>query len=66
MSRSSLKASYALYHSSLPNNLLYNHCSMFRFNLMGPNRSPLFGLLYTLLTTKLLGSSAIALCGFGC
>jgi hypothetical protein len=40
MSRSSLKASCALDHSSLPNNVLYNQCDMLRLNLMGPNRLP--------------------------
>jgi hypothetical protein len=28
----------ALDHSSLPNNVLVNHCDMLRLNLMGPNR----------------------------
>jgi hypothetical protein len=35
LSRSSFKASCALDHSSLPNNVLYNHCGMFRFNFDG-------------------------------
>jgi hypothetical protein len=34
------KASCALDHSPLPNNVLINHCAMLRLILMGPNRSP--------------------------
>jgi hypothetical protein len=34
--------------------------------LMGSNRSPHFALPYALITTELLGSPAIAICGFGC
>jgi hypothetical protein len=34
--------------------------------LMGPNMSPLSALPYALITTALLGSPAIAICGFGC
>jgi hypothetical protein len=37
-----------------------------RLILMGPNRSPQFGYLYTLFTTELWVVPAIALCGFGC
>jgi hypothetical protein len=33
---------------------------------MGPNRSPEFALSCTLITTELLGSPAIAICGLGC
>jgi hypothetical protein len=33
--------------------------------LMGPDRSPLSALPYALITIELLGSSAIAICGFG-
>jgi hypothetical protein len=34
--------------------------------LMGPNRSPWSDLPYALITIELLGSLAIAICGFGC
>jgi hypothetical protein len=34
------KASCALGHSFLPNNVPINHCDMLRLILMGPNRSP--------------------------
>jgi hypothetical protein len=61
-----LKASCALDHIYLPNNVLYNHFSMFRLNLTGPNTSPQSALPYALITTELLGSPAIAICGFGC
>jgi hypothetical protein len=40
LSRSSPKASCALDHSSLPNNVNVNHYDMFKLNLMGPNKSP--------------------------
>jgi hypothetical protein len=66
LSRSSLKASCALDHSSLPNNVHYNHCGMFRLNLMGPNR--LSYLLYFIPYSPLnfWVASAIGLCGLGC
>jgi hypothetical protein len=35
LSRSSLKASCALDHFYLPNNVLYNHFGMFRLNFYG-------------------------------
>jgi hypothetical protein len=35
LSRSSLKASYALDHFYLPNNVLYNHFGMHRLNFDG-------------------------------
>jgi hypothetical protein len=38
--RSSLKASCALDHSYLPNNVHVNHYDLHRLILMGPNRSP--------------------------
>jgi hypothetical protein len=40
LSRSSLKASCALDHFYLPNNVLYNHFGMIRLNFDGPIRSP--------------------------
>jgi hypothetical protein len=40
LSNSFLKASYALEHSSLPNNVLINYYGMLRLILMGPNRLP--------------------------
>jgi hypothetical protein len=52
-----LKASCALDHFYLPNNVPFNHYDLHRLILMGPNRLPLFDCLYTLLTTKLLGST---------
>jgi hypothetical protein len=51
-----MKASCALNHFSLPNNVHVNHYVLPRLILMGPNRSPSFGHLYTLFTTELLGS----------
>jgi hypothetical protein len=66
LSRSSLKASCALDHIYLPDNVLYNHFGMFRLNFMGPNRSSQSALPYALITTELLDSPAIAICGFGC
>jgi hypothetical protein len=56
-SRSSSKASCALDHFYLSNNVLVNHYDPHRLILMGPNRSPRFDYLYTLFTTKLLGST---------
>jgi hypothetical protein len=38
--RSSLKASCALDHFYLPNNILINHNDLHRLILMGPNRLP--------------------------
>jgi hypothetical protein len=57
LSKSSLKASCALNHFYLSNNVPGNHYDLHRLILMGPNRSPQFGYLYTLFTTKLLGST---------
>jgi hypothetical protein len=57
LSRSSLKASCALDHFYLPNNVPVNHYDLHRLILMGPNRSSLLGYLYTLFTTELLGST---------
>jgi hypothetical protein len=57
LGRSSLKASCALDHFYLPNNVPINHYDLHRLILMGPNRSPRFGYLYTLFTTELLGST---------
>jgi hypothetical protein len=57
LSRSSLKASCALDHFYLPNNVPLNHYDLHMLILMGPNRSPHFGYLYTLFTTELLGST---------
>jgi hypothetical protein len=57
LSRSSLKASCALDHFYLPNNVLVNHYDLHRLIFMGPNRSPQFDYLYTLFTTELLGST---------
>jgi hypothetical protein len=57
LSRSSLKASCALDHFYLPNNVHVNHYDLYSFILMEPNRSPQFGYLYTLFTTELLGST---------
>jgi hypothetical protein len=66
LSRSSLKASCALDHFYLPNNVLVKHYDLHRLILMGPNRSPQLGYLYTLFTTELLGSTCYCfLCGFG-
>jgi hypothetical protein len=50
-------ASCALDHFYLPNNVPFNHYDLHRLILMGPNRSPQFSYLYTLFTTKLLGST---------
>jgi hypothetical protein len=66
LSRSSVKASCALDHFYLPNNVSVNHYDLHRLILMGPNSSPQFGYLYTLFTTKLFGLPATALCDFGC
>ena len=52
-----MKASCALDHSYLPNNVSVNHYDLYRLILMGPNRSPQFGYLSTLFTTELLGST---------
>jgi hypothetical protein len=57
LSRSSLKASCALDHFFLPNNVLINDNDLHRLILMGPNRLPYFGYLYTLFTTELLDST---------
>jgi hypothetical protein len=57
LSRSSLKASCALDHFYLPNNVPVNHYDLHRLILMGPNRLPQFSYLYTLFTTELLGST---------
>jgi hypothetical protein len=57
LSRSSLKASCALDHFYLPNNIPINHYDLHRLILMGPNRSPQFSYLYTLFTIELLDSS---------
>jgi hypothetical protein len=40
LSKSSLKASCALDHLYLPNNVHINHYDLHRLILMGPNRSP--------------------------
>jgi hypothetical protein len=40
LSRSPLKASCALDHLFLPNNVLISHNDMHRLILMGPNRLP--------------------------
>jgi hypothetical protein len=40
LSRSSLKASCALDHFYLPNNVPFNHYDLHRLILMGPNRLP--------------------------
>jgi hypothetical protein len=63
---SSLKASCALDHFYLPNNVPANHYDMNRLILMGPNRSPQFGYLYTFLPLNFWIVPAIALCSFGC
>jgi hypothetical protein len=52
-----LKASCALDHIYLPNNISINHYDLHRLIFMGPNRSPQFGYLYTLFTTELFGST---------
>jgi hypothetical protein len=52
-----LKASCALDHFYLPNNVPVNHYDLHRLILIGPNRSAQFGYLYTLFTTELLGST---------
>jgi hypothetical protein len=52
-----LKASCALDHFYLLNNVPVNHYDLHRSILIGPNRSSWFGYLYTLFTTKLLGST---------
>jgi hypothetical protein len=44
------------YHFYLPNNVPVNHYDLHMLILMGPNRSPQFGYLYTLFTTQILGS----------
>jgi hypothetical protein len=51
-----LKASCALDHFYLPNNVHINHYDLHRLILMRPNRSPQFGYLYTLFTTEFLDS----------
>jgi hypothetical protein len=40
LSKSSLKASCAIDHFFLPNNVLINHNDLHRLILMGPNRLP--------------------------
>jgi hypothetical protein len=52
-----LKASCALDHLFLPSHVLINHNDLHRLILMGPNRLPQFGYLYTLFTTGFLGST---------
>jgi hypothetical protein len=66
LSRSSLKASCALDHFYLTNNVPVNYYDLHRLILMGPNRSPQFGYLYTLLPLNFWVVSTIALCGFRC
>jgi hypothetical protein len=56
-----LKASCALDHFYLPNNVHVNHYDLHRLILMGPNRSPQFGYLYMFFTTELLGSYLLLL-----
>jgi hypothetical protein len=59
------QASCALRHFFLPSHVLINHNDLHRLILMGPNRLPLFGYVYTLFTTEFWVVPAIALCGFG-
>jgi hypothetical protein len=60
---SSLKESCALDHFYLMFSIITMAC--LGLILMGPDRSPLSALPYALITIELLGSSAIAICGFG-
>jgi hypothetical protein len=60
-----LKASCALDHHFLPNNVLINHNDLHRLILMGTNRLPYFDYLYTFLPLNFWAVPAIALCGFG-
>jgi hypothetical protein len=64
LSKSSLKASYALDHF-LPNNVLYYHLSMQGLILMGPNKYPRLVIVLPCLPLNHSGSFAIALYGFG-
>jgi hypothetical protein len=66
LSMSSLKASCALDHSSLANNIPYNHCGMLRLILWYLIGYP--NLVYSMscLPLNYLVVSVIALCGFGC
>jgi hypothetical protein len=51
------QASCALDHLFLPNHVLINHNDLHRLILMGPNRLPYFGYLYTLFTTEFLDNT---------
>jgi hypothetical protein len=51
------QASCALDHFFLPSHVLINLNDLHSLILMGPNRLPLFDYLYTLFTTKSLGST---------
>jgi hypothetical protein len=64
--RSSLKASCALDHFYLPNNVPVNHYDLQRLILMGPNRSPSLAIFIPCLPLNFWIVPAIALCGFGC
>jgi hypothetical protein len=65
LSRSSLKASCALDHFYLPNNVPFNHYDLHRLILMGPNRLPSLAIYVSCLPLNFWVVSAIALCGFG-
>jgi hypothetical protein len=64
--RSSLKASCAIDHSYLPNNVHVNHCDMLRLILWDLIGYPSLVYLAPCLPLNYWVVSAIALCGFGC
>jgi hypothetical protein len=66
MSRSSLKASCALDHFYLPNNVLVNHYDLHRLILWDPIGHPSLVIFIPCLPLNFWVVPAIALCGFGC
>jgi hypothetical protein len=66
LSRSSLKASCVVDHSSLPNNVLVNHYGMLRLILWDLIGYPSLVYFTPCLPLNYWVVSAIALCGFGC
>jgi hypothetical protein len=65
LSRSLLKASYALDHFFLPNNVPFNHYDLQKLILMGPNRYPRLAIFIPCLPLNFWVVPAIALCGSG-
>jgi hypothetical protein len=66
LSRSSLKASCALDHFYLPNNVHVNHYDLHRLIMMDPIGYPSLAIFIHCLPLNFLVVPAIVLCGFGC